>query len=215
MEAISIGTQSRTDFGKGWARKLRRAGMIPAVIYRAGAEATHLAVDPHLLRQAFQQADNPNVLINLEVDGTSFTCLVKDAEKHPVTRALLHVDFYEVNAETPVTVEIPVHTTGRAQGEALGGRIRFDRRTVRVEAKPADIPASIVLDVGHLNVDDIITMAEVKLPDGCTTDLDDSVNLLACIGRRIAIVESTVPTVEDEEAADEEGDGEVDENEEA
>ncbi|MEE2751992.1 MAG: 50S ribosomal protein L25 [Myxococcota bacterium] len=214
MEAISVGTQSRTDFGKGWARKLRRSGMIPAVIYRAGTEATHIAVDPHLLRYAFNQADNPNVLINLEVEGKSYTCLVKDAEKHPVTRALLHVDFYEVDTDTPVTVEVPIATTGKAAGETLGGRVRLERRTIRITAKPGDIPKNVTLDISPMQVDDVLTVAEISLPDGCATDLDDSVNLLACIGKRAAIVETAEAEVEDAEGADEEAGESADENEE-
>jgi len=214
MEAISVGTQSRTDFGKGWARKIRRSGMIPAVIYRAGTEATHIAVDPQLLRHAYNQAENPNVLVNLDVEGKSFTCLVKDAEKHPVTRALLHVDFYEVDENTPVTVEVPVRTTGKAQGEALGGRVRIERRTIRVTAKPGDIPQSITLDVTGLEVDDVITMSEVDLPSGCATDLDDSVNLLACMGKRIAVVESAEAAPEDGEGSEEEGDSADEESDE-
>jgi len=213
MEAISLDTQSRTDFGKGWARKLRGKGMIPAVIYRAGDEATHIAVNPHLLRQAFQNADNPNVLFNLEVEGKIFTCLIKDAEKHPVTRDLLHVDFYEVASDSALTVEVPVVTTGKAAGVTLGGRVRLERRTIRISAKPGDIPANVTLDVSHLNVDDIISIGQVELPPGCSTDLDESVNLVACIGKRAAIeVETTTAEVADEDAEGAETD--TDENDE-
>ena len=189
--------------------------MIPAVIYRAGEDATHIAVDPHLLRQAFHNANNPNVLFSLEVEGKNFTCLIKDAEKHPVTRDLLHVDFYEVNADSLVTVEVPITTTGKAAGVTLGGRVRLERRTIRITAKPGDIPANITLDVSHLNVNDIISVGQVNLPDDCSTDLDASVNLVACIGKRSAMEADEVETAEGEEEAAEGADSETDENEEA
>ncbi len=210
MEAQTFPVQARTAFGKGAARKLRSKGLIPGVIYRAGGEPTHVSLDPHALRSLYKNIGNPNVLISLDVDGSSFTCLLKDADKHPVSRKLFHVDFYEVDAKEPVTVEVPVTTSGVSKGAALGGRIRVLRHTVRITAKPGDIPAEISVDVTELDVGMVVTAGDLDLPDGCVVAMEDSLNLLRCIGKRAElVVESTALLDGDEGLAEgEEGAGE-------
>jgi large subunit ribosomal protein L25 len=206
METHPFSANARIDFGKGAARKLRSKGLIPGVIYRAGREPTHMSLDPHALRSLYKTLGNPNTLISMDVDGTSHICLFKDAEKHPVSRALLHVDFYEVDAKEGVTVEVPVTSVGTAKGAAVGGRIRVLRHTVRITAKPGDIPAEITVDVSHLDVGMVVAAGELDLPDGCVVAMEESLNLLRCIGKRAELVVETtaLDDVEEELAEGEE-----------
>ncbi len=207
MEAQTFPVVARTELGKGAARKIRSKGLIPAVIYRAGGEPTHVSLDPRALRSLFKIVDNPNVLISLDVDGKSHICLLKEADMHPVSRKLLHVDFYEVDAKETVTVEVPVKSVGTSMGAAQGGRIRVLRHTVRITAKPGDIPAEITVDVSHLDVGMVVSAGELDLPEGCVVAMEEKLNLLRCIGKRAElVVESTaLMDVEEELEEGEEG----------
>jgi len=186
MDAQTVQAETRIDFGKGAARKLRATGRIPVVVYRAGADATHLTVDPNELQLMFRRAGNPNLLVNLQADGKSHICVIKDAQKHPVSRALLHIDFFEVNAKEEIAVEVLVRTTGKAQGETFGGRIKLFRRTLRVAAIPANIPAEILIDVTRLNVDDYVRAGDIKLGKGVSLAIHEGTNILMLSGKRAA-----------------------------
>jgi large subunit ribosomal protein L25 len=184
MDAQTVQAETRTDFGKGAARKLRAAGRIPAVLYRAGGESSHFSVDPNTLQLMYRRIGNPNLLINLEADGKSRLCILKDAQKHPLSRDLLHIDFYEVNAKEEVAVEVLVRISGKAAGETFGARITFLRRTIRIAAKPADIPAEILLDVREMQVGDFLRAQDVTLPSGVSLAIDGGTNMLTCAGKR-------------------------------
>jgi large subunit ribosomal protein L25 len=203
MEAQPFPVQARTELGKGAARKIRSKGLIPGVIYRAGGEPTHVSLDPYALRSLFKNIGNPNALISLDVDDNSYICLLKDADKHPVSRSLIHVDFYEVDAKEVVTVEVPVTIVGVSLGAAQGGRIRTLRHTVRITAKPGDIPAEIAVDVSQLDVGMVVSAGELDLPDGCVVAMEESFNLLRCIGKRAELVVETTALDDLEEGLEE------------
>ena len=107
MANVSLNVSSRTDMGKGAARKIRAQGLLPAVIYRAGQPATSVSLDPRELENAFRRTGNRNTLVDIGVDGKTFTCLVKQTQRDPVSAVLLHVDFYEVDGGEEVTVVVP------------------------------------------------------------------------------------------------------------
>jgi large subunit ribosomal protein L25 len=203
MDAQTVQAETRTDFGKGAARKLRAAGRIPAVVYRAGGESSHFSVDPTPLQLMYRRIGNPNLLINLEADGKSLFCILKDAQKHPLSRDLLHIDFYEVKAKEEVAVEVLVRISGKAEGETFGARITFLRRTLRVAAKPADIPAEITLDVSAMNVGDFFRAKDVILPAGVSLAIHPGTNILTCAGKRAApILDEVVADVDADADAD-------------
>lgn len=184
MDATPLNVESRNALGKGAARKLRGQGLVPGVVYRAGEEAAHISVSPKEVQDLFRATGNPNTLLAMKVDGKDLTCLLKDYHKHPVSRDVLHCDFYEVKAGEPVTVEVPVRETGKAAGATLGGKIRFLRRTLRVNANPSQIPAEISIDVSPLNIGDFVRAGEVALPEGCKLAIDVRTNILTCHGKK-------------------------------
>jgi large subunit ribosomal protein L25 len=204
MDAQNVQAETRTDFGKGAARKLRAAGRIPAVVYRAGGESSHFSVDPNTLQLMFRRIGNPNLLLNLEADGKSRLVIIKDAQKHPLTRALLHIDFYEVKPKEEVAVEVLVRISGKAAGETFGATIRYLRRTLRIAAKPADIPAEIQLDVSGMEVGDFLRAGDVVLPKGVSLAIDAGTDMLTCAGKRALEEEEVVEAEATEEASTEE-----------
>lgn len=204
MDAQILQAETRNDLGKGAARKIRAAGRIPAVVYRAGGEASHFTVDPNVMQLMYRRAGNRNILVKLEADGKSVVCVLKDYQRHPNSRALLHVDFYEVNKKEEIAVEVAVRTSGKATGETYGARITFLRRDIRVAAKPADIPAEIVVDVTALDVGQFVRAGEVVLPSGVSLAIHPSTNILTCAGKR------ALPEADKEEGGEGESDADAD-----
>ena len=186
MDTTTLAAEARTDFGKGAARKLRAAGRVPALAYRAGGEPVHFTLDPREVTLAYQRSGNPNLLVSVDVGGKQLTLLLRDTQKHPVSRNLLHMDFFEVKADEKVTVEVPVRTSGKAAGERLGGRVRILRPTVKVTCLPGNIPATFEVDVTELNVGDMIDVNELTAPEGCELAFKHRFKVISLVGKRVA-----------------------------
>jgi len=180
----SLSVEPRTAFGKGAARKLRAAGSVPAVVYSQGGEASHYTVSPTDLLEIFRTTQNANTIIDLKSGDTSIKVLVKDAERHPVSRDILHVDFLAVHEDTPVTVMVPLEAVGRPAGASLGGRLRLIRRSLKTRCTFDKIPVSHKIDVTPLHIGDMVKLSEVPLADGVELIPDSDINVLPCYGKR-------------------------------
>lgn len=187
METTQLEAQRRDgDFGKGSARSLRRDGRIPAVIYAEGGEATHVHIDPEVLVKAFRKSGNPNMIVQLDIEGEIVPCLVRETQRHPVNRRLLHVDFLRCSSGNKVLVPVRVERIGRAAGEALGGKIQLIRRTINVRCEYDNIPATIQADVSGLEVGDMIKASECIVPEGVELVFDHDFNIITLYGKRAA-----------------------------
>jgi large subunit ribosomal protein L25 len=186
MSTIDMSVAVREETGKGVARKLRRSGVVPAVIYRGGNEPTMITVNPRALTLAFERSGNPNTLVKLDVNGTSFTCLVREVQRHPVSGVIRHVDFYEVKEDEEITVTVPVKTVGRAAGVAMGGALRLVRRELNVRCLPSNIPAVIEADVTPLEIGKFLKVNQIPNPEGVEILFDEKgiFNIATVIKRR-------------------------------
>lgn len=186
MSIIEMPAQSRIETGKGIARKLRQSGVVPASVYRAGEVPTLITVDPMKLTLAFEKTGNPNSLVNLTVDGKTFQCLVKEVQRHPVSGLIRHVDFYEVKNDESIVVEVPVRTTGRAAGVAMGGALRLIRRELSVKCLPQDIPSHIDVDVTSVQIGKFIKVNQVPSPENVEIMFDSKgiFNVVTVVKRR-------------------------------
>ena len=155
MEATLEATR-RDTIGKNEARRTRREGLVPAVLYGAtsdGArEATAIAVNPRALLRILHSESGANTLISLQLAGAGATrVLVKEFQLDPVTHAVLHADFYKVAMDRAIQVTIPVAVKGEPKGvKQQGGILEFIRREIEVECLPADIPENVEIDVSEL-----------------------------------------------------------------
>ena len=156
MEAILEAT-ARDTFGKNEARRTRREGKVPAVVYgaaTAGAsrEATPISVEPRALLKILHSESGANTLISLKLAGVGDArVLIKDYQVDPVTRALLHADFYRVAMDRALQVTIPVVVKGEPKGvKQQGGLLEFIRREIVIECLPGDIPEHVEIDVTEL-----------------------------------------------------------------
>ena len=166
MEALLDATV-RTTFGKNEARRTRKAGKVPAVVYGAASEgasrdAVSIAVEPKALLKILHSEAGANTLISLRLDGVDTKVLVKDFLLDPITHHVLHADFYRVAMDRMIQVTIPVLLKGEPKGVKLqGGLLEFVRREIEIECLPTDIPEHIDIDVTDLMVHQGVRVRDV------------------------------------------------------
>lgn len=168
MEAIALESSTRDGSGKGPARRLRAAGRVPAVIYGHGvSEPLSVSLDPKALDEALANPKADNALFSVNVDGgQSHTVLVRELQRHPVSRAILHVDLVAPDLDESIVTAVPLNFSGKSVGVVTGGRLRTPYREVRLRAKPADIPAVIDIDITPLDQGDAVLVSQLALPEG-------------------------------------------------
>ena len=167
MELSKVSATARATKGKGPARRLRASGQIPAVTYGKGRAARSLAVSPEQVADVLQSERGVNSVIELEVDGKEkLNVLIGEYQYHPVTRHLLHADFIEVDLNDPVEVKVPLELTGKAQGVVMGGKLQQVFLEVPVRCVPTKIPTKILHDVTELPIEQQVSAADLKLPEG-------------------------------------------------
>jgi large subunit ribosomal protein L25 len=166
MEALLDATV-RTTIGKNEARRTRREGKVPAVVYGAASEggsrdALSIAVDPKALLRILHSEAGANTLISLKLDGTDTKVLVKDFQLDPITHQVLHADFYRVAMDRMIEVTIPILVKGDPKGvKVQGGILEFVRREIEIECLPSEIPEHIDVDVTELMVGQGIRVRDV------------------------------------------------------
>ena len=152
MEA-TLEVKTRDSFGKNEARRTRRAGLVPGVLYGGdGSKATAISVEPRALLRILHSESGANTLISLKLpDGGDARVLVREYQLDPVTHQLLHADFYRVAMDRAIQVTIPVVVKGEPKGvKQQGGILEFIRREIEIECLPADIPEHVEVDVSEL-----------------------------------------------------------------
>ena len=166
MKEIEVKGQKRTDLGKKAAKAMRKEGLIPCNLY---GEAKNADGAPEALSIACPMSElrkivyTPHIyVIKLVIDGEERTAILKELQFHPVTDALLHVDFYEVNDQKPITVGIPVKLNGLAQGVRDGGRMNLSIRKINVTAPYQVIPEHLDIDVTNLQLGKSIKVGDLS-----------------------------------------------------
>ena len=167
MPEVRIAAELRTEFGKGAARRTRRAGRVPAVIYGHGAQARHLALPAHELMLALQ---TPNALLRIEgLPGRAGLALPKAVQRHPIKGVIEHVDLIEVRRGEKVTVDIPVRVTGEVFS---GGLLDQQMVQVAVEAEATNIPNGVDVNVEGMEIGSAVHAKDLALPEGVTLQVD-------------------------------------------
>ena len=166
--AATLDAVSRDQRGKNEARRLRRLGRVPAVVYGGSGkqpDATAIAVDPKALLRILHSESGANTLIGLSLNGAGDTrVLVKEYQLDPVTHELLHADFYRVAMDRRITVTVPVVVRGEARGvKQQGGILDFVHREIVIECLPGDIPEHVEVDVSELMLGQSVRLREVAV----------------------------------------------------
>jgi large subunit ribosomal protein L25 len=206
MELTLTATTGR-ELGSRTSSRLRNEGKVPGVVYGLGRDAVAVAVEWTELRRVLTTEAGLNALIDLKVDGETELTLVKDMQRDPVRRNVLHVDFLRLDRNAPVAVDVPVVVHGFAKDvEDRRGIVDQALKTLTVQAKPADIPTQFDIDVTDLTIGGVITVADVELPAGVTTDLPEDAPVVVGVGTRFTtLIDAGVDP--SDAAFDEEGTG--------
>ncbi|GAA2081190.1 50S ribosomal protein L25/general stress protein Ctc [Actinomadura alba] len=181
MSEVRIAAEPRTEFGKGAARRTRRAGKVPAVLYGHGTDPQHISLPGHDLMRALK---TPNVLLRVQgLDGGEELALPKDVQRDPIKGFLEHIDLLLVKLGEKVNVEIPVQVTGDI---APGGMLDQQMVQIEVEAEATQIPQAVEVDVAGFKVGATVLAKDLKLPRGVALAADEELLILHVVAEKTA-----------------------------
>jgi large subunit ribosomal protein L25 len=194
---IILAAQPGRTTGSSASRRLRADGKVPAVLYGRGAEPAPLTVAWRDLRSALTTDKGLNALLTIDVGGKQTKAIVKEIQRHPVRRDVLHVDFLSVDVDKPITTDVPIVLEGEATLVLREeGVVEQALNAIVVHAKPDAIPGHLAVDVSELEIGHTITVADLVLPPGVTTDADPEETVVTA---KHAAVEEEPEPVEGEE----------------
>jgi len=201
MEDTKLIAKKRELQGSANARRLRKSGSLPGVIYGDGEEATAVLLGMHDFEQLLHHHASETMLVEIAVEGEGdVTALLKEVQHHPVTGDLLHADFLKVAADKPIQVEIALEIIGEAAGVKAGGSLEIVMHTLGVECLPGDLVESIEVDVSEMEIGNILHVSDVKLGS----------NLKLLSDPEAIVVSVAEPRAEEEEEEDVLGEGAAD-----
>jgi large subunit ribosomal protein L25 len=166
MADVKLTAQRRSASGKGAAGRIRREGLVPGVVYGLDTESTPVSVKARELGVILASERGVNTLITLEIDGAPQLALARQIQRNPIKGTLVHVDFVRVRADQTIQAEVPVRLTGDAEGVARGGVLEQLLHSVTVDARPADIPDSLDIDISSLEIGGSVRVSELVVPAG-------------------------------------------------
>ena len=191
MASANISAETRTESGKGVARKLRAAGRVPGVIYGHAREAQSLSLVARDLDKLLSHISVSSTVVELSLGGATTRTLIREIQRHPFKKQIMHIDFQELVAGEKVTVDVPLVFVGIPEGVRLSGAL-LEQILHRIEvlADPANIPNHIDVDVTHLAMGHSLHVRDIQLPAGLEVLSDEDATICAVIAPR-AVVEAT------------------------
>ena len=203
METIGMEVQKREALGKEASKKMRREGIVPAVIYGPTIDTTPLEIDFKDLSKILDTGGRENVLIDVKIKGVNKTALektviIKDVQRDPVRGDIKHVDLYEVQMDKVIRVNVPVHITGEAKGVEVGGILQHETRELEIECLPSDIPGSIDVDVTDLDIGGSFHVNDLDVEENITILVDGEQNIVSVVTPQKEEEEKTAEELEQE-----------------
>lgn len=194
----TLSVQKREKNGKGESGRLRAQNLIPGIFYTAKGDNISVQMETLPLEKIYSEVGHTTVF-NLEINENGkksiHPVLIWQTQRHPYKNRFTHIDFYGVDLDKPVKVDVPVEFVGTAKGVKLGGVLATYHESVKLEAKPLEMPKKITLDVTNLDINDSITIMDIELPK----------NVQAIYDQNFAVVSVITKAKEEEEGATEEG----------
>jgi large subunit ribosomal protein L25 len=166
MAEIVVSAKGRADRGKNAARRLRRSGMIPAVIYGGKGDNLAVVVDPKSIQKVLRSEAGRNTILKLDIAGQgAANAILKSWQVDPVKETFLHADFYRIAMDVAIRVTVPIHAVGEARGVKVdGGILESVVRAIQVECLPGDIPERIDVDVTDLGINQSLRVSDLQVP---------------------------------------------------
>ncbi|MGH3493608.1 MAG: 50S ribosomal protein L25/general stress protein Ctc [Sciscionella sp.] len=200
MSEVRLSAESRSEFGKGGARRTRRAGKIPAVIYGHGADPRHVSLPAHEFTNAIRHG-GANVLLTLDLEGEEQLVIPKAIQRHAIKGTFDHVDLLAVRLGEKVTIDVPLSVVGSV---VAGGLLAQEHTAVSLEAEATHLPTEIEVSIEGLEIGTQITAADLKLPPGSSL-IGDPEQVLLIIQEAPTAADLEEPTEGEEAAAEGEG----------
>ncbi len=186
MAQVVLEVEARENAGKGFARRLRAAGKVPAIVYGKGMDATMVSVDPKELQQAVSGEAGWNTLITLSGAGLDQKVVVlKDAQNHALRRDMLSVDFHAINLKEKGYFMVPVNLVGISKGQKMGGSTQLIRKELEVACLPTEVPQSLDINIEALEIGDTVHVEEVVVPAGVELVFDVNFTVVTVIAPKV------------------------------
>jgi large subunit ribosomal protein L25 len=186
MSTATLSATLRSESGKGAARALRRAGSVPAVIYGHKREPMSLSVSTRELERLLERVATGTTVVELSIDGRVSRTLIREIQKHPFKKQLVHVDFQELVAGEMITVSVPLVIVGTSIGvRSFQGILDQTMRELEVEVDPSAIPNHIDVDVSALNIGDSIHVRDLNVPAGVRVLTDASASVVVVAAPKV------------------------------
>jgi large subunit ribosomal protein L25 len=202
MSETTLAADTGRPTGSRPANRLRAEGRVPAVVYGQGMEPVAVSVDRRELRQALSGPAGVNALISLTVDGATHPTIVKQLDRHPLRRTVMHVDFLKVNLDEDIEVAVPLTLVGEAKAVlSEGGLVDPAVDTITVRTRPNTVPNELPIDVSELTIGDVLRLSDLQVPAGVELVEDPDMVIVTALGQA-AEEEPEVVEGEEEEAAE-------------
>jgi large subunit ribosomal protein L25 len=201
MASAQLSASARDSGGKGIARKLRSEGRVPAVVYGHGREPQPLSINTRELERLLDHIAAESTVIDLDIDGKGARTLIREIQRHPFKRQILHVDFQELVAGEKISVSVPIVLIGVPDGVRMdGGILDQTMRELEIEVDPSNIPNHVEIDVTKLVIGSSLHVSDIPLPEGVEVleDMDASV---CVVSAPRAAIEETAAAAEGEAEA--------------
>lgn len=180
----------RTLSNSGANKRLRRDGLVPAIVYGRQFENKTVQVNAKALRDLLAHSTSENILVNLDLGGgAGQLALIQDVTHNPITGGLIHVDFHAVKEDEKIHARVPVELHGESPGVKLGGLLDFLVHSLEIECLPKDLPEKIVLDVNELEIGAVVHVRDLPLPGGVHIKLGGDVIVLHIVPPRVSAEE--------------------------
>ncbi|MDY6843149.1 MAG: 50S ribosomal protein L25 [Thermodesulfobacteriota bacterium] len=207
MEQLDLEVDVRDTKGKEFARRLRKAGKVPAVFYGPDEDNVPIMVDLLSFRKLYARAINENIIVNLFINKENKTekkySMIKDVQIHPVSRELLHVDFLKVSMDKEITLFVPLHLLGREKGEKQGKTFIQELREIQISCLPQDIPEHIEVNVSDLEVGHSVHISDIIPPNRVKIVEDETKTIVNCMSPKAEEVISEEIVAEEDAATSE------------
>ena len=210
-QALELEAENRDRLGKAEVRRMRRLeDLVPAVVYGTGSAPAHITLVGRKVKKFFEQPGSSSSIIDLKIDGTAESVVVKAKQRHPAKGTIMHIDFMRVDKDQALTMRVPLQFINEetAPGVKMGGGIVSHLITdVEISCKPADLPEAITVDVGALEIDSSIHLSDITLPAGVSflhaVDADHDQAVASISAPKAESVEPAAEEATEEKPADE------------
>ena len=184
MKQVTLSAIKREKTGKEISKKLRKQGLIPAIVYGPRFQPLPIAVKFNELESILIKHKGETLLFNLELtDGepSKIQAILKDYQTHPITDKIIHIDFLAIHEEETITLDIPLEFLGKPVGISKGGVLEILLHELTIECLPSNIPDKIYIDISNLDVGDVLHVKDIKVPEGVKVINDPEETVLTIV----------------------------------